>query len=273
MRRKFSDLPLRLLSWCSFDETFFLFALTLLATAASAQATTVTLAGSLTDSAAGPGWRNTTIGKGGFDITTAGVIGGAGYDAIGGSGSLSLPSWIAGFTANSAVYPGNGSYSPINNPATTGASPSMIRSGTLNPFPGTSNPATDFTFTLTGTVPSLIQIGLMTDNTDGAVWSASGVQLSGTGATGAPKVTFSGTTNDNVPDWTFFYFNGGVSGETFTVTGFGGIDGCACIGVIAFDSGTAVSTPEPAGMAILAVGVLGVSVVRRHRIVMARLNI
>ena len=227
---------------------------------AVAQATTITFAGSLTNSAAGPGWRNTTISKSGFDITTAGVIGGAGYDVIGASGSVSLPSWITGFNASGSVYPGNGSYSLINNSATTGASPGMIRSGTLNPFPGTGNGTTDFSFTLTGTVPSLIQIGLMTDNTDGAVFTAGGVQLSGVGASGAPKITFSGVTDNNVPDWTFFTIAGGFTGETFTVTGYGGGAGCACIGVIAFDSGI---IPEPASMLMLGLGALGIGLARR----------
>ena len=142
-------------------------AVVFLALANAAQATTITYAGSLTNSAAGPGWRNTSISKGGFDITTAGVIGGAGYDVIGASGSQSLPSWITSLTANGSVYPGNGSYSLIDNPATTGANPGLIRSGTLNPFPGTGQGTTDFSFTVTGSAPSLIQIGLMTDNTDG----------------------------------------------------------------------------------------------------------
>ena len=229
---------------------------------ATAHATVIAYAGSLTNSAAGPGWRNTTIGKGGFDITTAGVIGGAGYDVLGGSGSVSLPSWITGFSANGSVYPGNGSYSLINNPAMTGASPSMIRSGTVNPFPGTGSGTTDFSFTLTGIVPSLIQIGLMTDNTDASGWTAGGVQLSGVGASGTPKVTFSGATDNNVPDWTFFTITGGFSGEAFTVTGFGGPNGCACIGVIAFDS---AAIPEPSGMLALGLGALGVGAARRRR--------
>jgi len=119
--------------------------------------------------------------------------------------------------------------------------------------------------TLIGTVPSPIQIGLSTDNIDGAVWSGSGVQLSGTGATGAPKVTFSGTVDDKITDRTFFNIDGVTIGETLTVTGFGGMNRCACIGVIAFDNGTAVSTSEPGSVAIVAAGGLGVAFARRRR--------
>lgn len=229
---------------------------------APAGATTITYAGSLIDSSAGTGWRNTTLSKGVFNLSGTNVIGYDGYDVVGAQGSKSLPAYLTSFTANGSVYPGNGSYALINNPATTGSSPGSIRTGTLNPFPGTGNAATDFTFTLTGTIPTLIQVGLLTDNTDGSQFSAGAVQLSGVGATGTPKVTLTGTQDNNIPDWTFFDISGGFSGETFTVSGYGGPAGCACIGAIAFDS----AVPEPASMTLFGLGAAGLALVRRRRL-------
>ncbi len=236
---------------------------TLLATgwATLASATTITYAGSLTNF--GPGWRDTTVAKHGFDIEQSGLFGVDGYSVAGGQGSVSRPTYLSSLTSNGSVYSGNGSYLQIDNPTVAFGHPvSLITTGTLNPFPGTNNAATTYTFTIGANAPALLQVGILVDNLDIAGYNSSAVQLSGTGASGSPKVDLTGATyNNRSVDWIFFDITAPISGEVFTIQSFGGPNGCACAGAIAFDS---TSVPEPMSAALLGGAALGLLAYRRQ---------
>jgi hypothetical protein len=230
-----------------------------------AAATTITYAGSLMDF--GPGWRDTTVSKGGFDITKAGIFGADGYSVAGNQGSVLVPTYLSSLTSNGSVYGGNGAYLQIDNPSVAYGQPvSLITSGTLNPFPGMNIASTAYTFTIGANAPALLQVGLLEDNLDIAGYNSSAVQLSGTGATGTPRVTLADSLHNNRHvDWIFFDITNPVAGEVFSVQNFGGPNGCGCVGAIAFDSSGGVSVPEPASAMILGAALLGVRTIRRRR--------
>jgi hypothetical protein len=138
----------------------------------------------------------------------------------------------------------------------------LIYSGTFNQAVGTNNPGTMISFTLAGTVPSEIQIGLLVDNTDGTQWNDVAIQLSSSVSGAGPEVslTSSGYNNDD-PDWVFFDVTGGVAGETISVIGYAGSGGHDELGAVSFDS---VSAPEPASLALLGVGATALLARRRR---------
>ena len=134
-----------------------------------ASASTISYAGSAID--LGSGWRTATV-EDTLDIDGNNVLGSDGWYVEGAQGSFEQPSYIDDVVLNSSVYPGNGSYSLIDDPTTTpGPSPTEITSGTFNPAPGTNQPATLLSFSLAGTVPLTVRIGLMIDNLDGIVFN------------------------------------------------------------------------------------------------------
>src|ERR1035438_5252848 len=88
-----------------------------------------------TDLDLGSGWRTPTVPN---DIASSGILGSDGWFVAGNAGSTQLPAYLTSLVPNGSVFGGNSNYASIDNPATTpGLTPSLIESGTLNPFPDT----------------------------------------------------------------------------------------------------------------------------------------
>jgi|GEM_PF-1380478 len=187
----------------------------------------------------GAGWRTASTAKT-YDIDGNNVLGSNGWWLP--NYTLSSPSYITSF-ANNSYYPGNGGYALVDNPLTTpGASPSLIYSGTTNgQFPGygTKSLNSVVSFTLTGTVPGTIRVGIMTGNTDfSGSYGASGFQIvSGSLNSGmTTELQTNGAVYNGNPDWVFFDITGGIAGQTYSIYANGGPQGNAGIGAISFDS-------------------------------------
>lgn len=223
----------------------------------------VTYAGTTLD--LGSGWRTSTVSK--IDIDPNDVLGSDGWYVAGNSGSEMLPSYLTSLIPNGDVFGGNGGYASIDSPLTTpGPSPSTIISGTLNPFPGTGNTAVDLTLTFGEDVPSLVQVGLMIDNLDIAAYNPSALQIVQVGGPGASAVvaTTGALYNDRIPDWVFFDIQA-QPGETYNVLGTGGVNGCACLGAVSFDSGADVPEPSSLELAVIGIGLLAGALTHSRR--------
>jgi hypothetical protein len=217
----------------------------------------------------GSGWRTSTVSK--TDIDANDVLGTDGWYVAGNDGSTDLPVYLTSLIANSSVYGGNGGYASIDNPDTTpGLTPSLIESGTLNPFPGTGSTAIDLTFTFGASVPSVVQLGLMIDNLDIAGYNPYALQVIQVGGPGASSVvdTTGALYNDRIPDWVFFDIQA-QPGETYEVIVTGGVNGCACLGAASFDS---AGVPEPSSFSLAGIGAafFAAAALRRYRRLLQR---
>jgi hypothetical protein len=234
----------------------------LLGAARTGHAGTITYVG--TDQDLGGGWRTPIVPN---DVSSGGYLGVDGWFVAGNSGSTQLPSYLTSLIPNGAVFGGNGSYASIDNPATTpGSTPSTLISGTLNPFPGTNQPAVDLTFTFGAVVPGVVQLGLMIDNLDIAAYNPDSMQVIELGGPASSPVisTTSAAYNNRDPDWLLFDIQP-QAGGTYEVIGTGGPNGCACLGAASFDT---ASVPEPSsfGLAGIGVGLLVILTLRRCRL-------
>jgi hypothetical protein len=220
-----------------------------------------TISYSNTDFDLGGGWRTSSVAKP-LDINGNNVLGSDGWYVAGGSGSSSYPSYIANVSLNPSIFSGNASYASIDDPTTTpGLNPTQIVSGTFNPGVGTGNPATLFSFQLTGGIPATIQIGLMVDNLDAPVFNSEAMELKQTNGTADVNIDTTGSPyNDSIPDWIFFDVTG-AAGDEFSIVAYGSPSGPATLGAISFDSAPA---PEPASGGLL-LAALAVVFARRLR--------
>jgi hypothetical protein len=204
-----------------------------------------------TDFDLGSGWRTSTVPK--TDIDPNDVLGTDGWYVAGNDGSTEIPAYLTSLIPNSFVFGGDGGYASIDDPNTTpGLTPSLIQSGTLNPFPGTGSTAVDLTFTFGAIVPSMVQLGLMIDNLDIAAYNPDALQVIQVGGTGASSVvdTTGALYNDRIPDWVFFDIQP-QPGETYEVIVTGGTNECACLGAASFDSS---DVPEPSSFSLAGIG-------------------
>lgn len=221
-------------------------AIALAAAPAATAAVTISNGTALVDT--GSNWR-----------TGSAAFGTAGYYIPGAAQRTALPSFVASVVAGPEVYGGNSGYALIDDPNTTpGAAPTKLRSGTFNPFPGggQGQTATPFTFTLAANTPSSFRVGLLVDNLDIAAFNAQAIRLA-TGSTTSATFSLGGTAfNNRSADWIFFDVTGAQAGQTFSVFTTAGINGCGCLGGVAFDTLATppAAVPEPATWAMMLVG-------------------
>ena len=160
-----------------------------------------------------------------------------------------LPAYITSLDgAGSTSSGGWANYDDVTIGATTYNTGGIVRGGV-----GNGVEAQMFTFQLSATVPPIVTIGLLVDNSDSANWDVSNVRIEGPGAI---------TANQNVAinggsDLVQFSINGGAAGETYTIYGTSPPSG-ALIGGATFDS-----IPEPGSLSLLAAG--GLLLLRRRR--------
>jgi hypothetical protein len=217
-----------------------------------------------TDFDLGSGWRTSSVPK--TDIDPNDVLGTDGWYVAGNEGSTEIPAYLTSLISDGIVFGGDSGYASIDDPNTTpGLTPSLIQSGTLNPFPGTGGTTPDLTFTFGAIVPSVVQLGLMIDNLDIAAYNPDALQVIQVGGPGASSVvdTTGALYNDRIPDWVFFDIQA-LPGETYEVIVTGGANGCACLGAASFDS---ASVPEPSSFSLAGLGAafFAVAAFRRFR--------
>ncbi len=162
----------------------------------------------------------------------------------------SLPAYIANLDGSTSTSSGGwANYDDIQIGGNT------YNSGGIANSPGNGAEANVFTFQLTGTVPSSITLGILTDASDNPNWTATGVRIEGPGAVSANQTL----TVDGAADLLNFTIDGGVAGETYTVHATSSGSGIVIAGAT-FDS---VAIPEISSLSLLVLG--GLIGLRRKR--------
>ncbi len=129
----------------------------------------------------------------------------------------------------------------------------LYNTGGIANTPGNGNETAIFTFQLSGTVPPLINLGILTDASDNTNWTATNVRIEGPGAVTASQ----GLTVDGAADLLNFSIDGGIAGETYTVHATSSGSGVV-IAAATFDS-----VPEPSSALLGLLG--GLALLRRKR--------
>jgi hypothetical protein len=228
-----------------------------------ASPTSITYIGSLIDVPFG--WRTSVPSE--FNLSGLNILGADGYYIPGTNERILAPSYVVDLSIGYEVDPGAGGNALIDDPSTTpGPDPSTIVSGTSAQTPGSGFSAATFSFTLGGTVPSLIQVGILEDNLQDPANNSSAVQLAGSGDLASSLVSLTDPDqNDGVPDWYFFDIVGGVADQTFSVVNTSG-QNCACLGGVTFDSSTMFAgVPEPTTWTLMLAGFGGLGAALRTR--------
>jgi hypothetical protein len=230
---------------------------------AAAQAQTITYIGSQLD--VGASWRDATLVK--TFSNTGGAYGGDGYFNTAGPIVSSLPTYVSSASVGVQTFSGGG-YEAIDNPtATPPYFSGTAASGTAYVNGAAAGSTSNMlTFTLAGTVPNTVQVGVMFDNTDNSngLGNNAYTLVETTGGT-ATSSQISLTTGNGLADFYFFDIKNASAGEVFTLqdTNTSATNGSNLqAGALTFDT---VAAPEPApiAMSALAFGLLAFLLRRR----------
>lgn len=220
-------------------------------------AATISSAGTLADLTPASFGGGTDIAD--IDTAGAGTDGFILFHAVPEGGNTSGAAWNSNIIDNSPAYitgldgsasTSSGGWAGYDDVTVGG---NTYNTGGIVQSPGNGVEVPMFTFQLTGSVPSLVTLGLIVDNSDSGAWDVTNVRIEGPAAvTANQNVTTNGGT-----DVAQFNIGGGLPGETYTVFGTAPPSG-AVIGGVTFDS-----IPEPGSLTLLAVS--GVLLLRRRR--------
>ncbi len=180
-----------------------------------AHAQTIKYVGSQLD--VGPNWRDATFAK--TFSNSGGAYGGDGYFMAAGAITSSLPTYVSAGNVLVQTFAGTG-YELLDNPTPTAPHFSGTAVSGTSYVNGAAAGSTSnmMSFTLTGTVPNTIQVGVLFDNTDnsGGLGNNAYTLVETVGGT-ATSAQISLTTGNGLADYYFFDITGGATGETFTL--------------------------------------------------------
>jgi hypothetical protein len=244
------------------------FASALVLSGLTANAATISSAGSVVDDAGGQVtfWKTTSVGKS-LDSDGDNVF-----------GTLADLMYTIRYKNGGTLFSFDGSdpqvgpfpgYAQVDDPngepyPNTSHGLIPVRTTTDNGATGTGNAHDMFIFTvLTAGTPDF-RLGIANDGLDNAGYSSASVglrQVAGPSNTGA-TANLSATAN-NVIDMHFFDVRGAQIGDQFAVWGIGGAFGYVTHSIVTWDTLGPVTIPEPASLGML--GLAGLGVISRRR--------
>jgi len=193
------------------------------------------------------------------------VYGSDGYLLTGSTDLLVNPAYATVSRASGNTYPGNGSYTLVDNPQASGTR----RTGVW--YSSSAQNSVDDLVRIDITAAKSFRLGILTDNADFSDISPDQLRVRQTVGGAADSGLIGAYLEPNRDtDWYFFDILNAKVGDTFVISGrnvYGGsgAQGSNGIGGITFD--TAVATPEPGSIALLITGgIAGASFLRRKRV-------
>ena len=153
--------------------------------------------------------------------------------------TINLPAYVTSLDGSASVSSGGwANYDDVTIGGNT------YNTGGINRGSTAGTELASFSFTLAGTVPATVTIGLLTDNSDNTVWASQATRIEGPGAITASQ----SLTPNGGSDLVQFNIDGGIAGETYTI--YGTSNGAGSLyGAATFDS-----IPEPGSIALFAAG-------------------